>query len=191
MSKFRGLVTSGTGFTFLVVGVTGVIFQFWFKTRPLLAIHAWLGVAMFVVAVVHIFQNWRSFLRHLRDWRVYAVLVPLLGGLAYYSLHTHGEGRRGFAGRGGFQGPEGRREGDRGGWRNGNNGGGNNASALAAKLATAHADGLASAFGKDADTVLASMKKDGLKVDGGAETVQDLARQNRKSPEEVLMYFVR
>ncbi len=100
MSKFRRFVTSGVGLTFLVVGATGVLFQFFFKTRPLVQIHAWLGVAMVAAALIHILQNWRSLLSHLRDWRVYLLLIPTGLAIWYVSQHSHREGHRETAGRG-------------------------------------------------------------------------------------------
>ena len=42
MNKHRKYVTSAVGFTFLVVGITGVIFQFFFKNPVLTHIHGWL-----------------------------------------------------------------------------------------------------------------------------------------------------
>lgn len=77
MSTYRRLVTSSVGFSFVVVGVTGVIFKLFFKNHALEEIHGWLGLAMVAAALFHIVQNWRSLRRHLRDVRVYALLVPI------------------------------------------------------------------------------------------------------------------
>lgn len=185
MSKFRRFVTSGVGLTFLVVGVTGVLFQFFFKTRPLVQIHAWLGVAMVAVALIHILQNWRSMLSHLRDWRVYSLLIPAGLAIWYVSQHSHRERHRESAGRGTRS--EERTEGDR---RNASMEFRRGSQGILTKLADAHAAPLASAFEKDFSTITAAMKSAGLRIGSDQETISEIARQNHKSPEEILAYFV-
>ena len=165
MQKYRKFVTSGVGFTFLVVGVTGVIFQFFFKNRVLEHIHGWLGVALVVVAVMHILQNWRPLRHHLREWRVYLLLVPIIATAAYFTL-AQSEPRR--QGRGNMNPRE-----------------------VMGKLAKASASDVAKVFGKDVDSVYARMKKDGLHADDKYKSVQDLAADNDKSPEGILAYFVK
>jgi hypothetical protein len=78
MSKYRKFITSSVGFCFAVVGVTGIIFKFFFKTHPLEQIHGWLGVAMVTAALFHIIQNWGPLKSYLRDWRVLTLLVPVV-----------------------------------------------------------------------------------------------------------------
>ncbi len=193
MNKFRRFVTSGVGLTFLVVGATGVLFQFFFKTRPLVQIHAWLGVAMVAVALIHIVQNWRSMLGHLRDWRVYSLVIPAGLAIWYVSQHSHKEGRREMAGRG-PRTEEGRGEGN----SRREAGEGGNASQerrrgsrdFIAKLSAAHMDGLASAFDKDIAAVVTAMKGAGLQVADNHLTILEIASQNQKAPEEILAYFV-
>ena len=164
MNRYRKFVTSGVGFTFLVVGVTGVIFQFFFKNHVLEQIHGWLGVALVLAAAVHIAQNWPSMRNHLRNWRVYGLLVPIVLVVAFFSV--------------------GHRD-------NGANGGGINPRVLMQKLSHGRVSDVAKAFGQDVDTVLASMQSDGLRVGGSGETLQDLAHQNQKSPEAILAYFAK
>lgn len=77
MRGFRKFVTSGVGFSFVAVGLTGVFFKFFFKTHSLVEIHAWLGLAMVAAAGIHIFQNWSSLRNHFRDRRVFALLIPV------------------------------------------------------------------------------------------------------------------
>jgi len=193
MSKFRRFVTSGVGLTFLVVGATGVLFQFFFKTRLLVQVHAWLGVAMVAVALIHILQNWRSMLGHLRDWRVYSLIIPAGLAVWYIIQLPHKEGRREMAGRG-PRTEETRREGDS--RREG--GDGRNAAPdrrrggreFAARLSSAHIDGLASAFDKDIAAVASAMKSAGIQIESDRETIAEIARQNQKSPEEILGYFI-
>lgn len=193
MSKFRRFVTSGVGLTFIVVGATGVLFQFFFKTRPLVQIHAWLGVAMVAVALIHILQNWRSMLGHLCDWRVYSLVIPAGLAVWYIIQLPHKDGRREMTGRG-PRTEETRRDGD---FRR-ESGDGRNAAPdrrrggreFAAKLSSAHIDGLASAFDKDIAAVTSAMKSAGLQIENDRETIAELARQNQKSPEEILGYFV-
>lgn len=82
-SKYRKFITTAVGFCFLVVGVTGVIFQFWFKNNILQDIHGWLGVGMVAFALLHITQNWKALTHHMQDKRVFLLLVPVCA-VAFY-----------------------------------------------------------------------------------------------------------
>jgi hypothetical protein len=75
--RYRKVITTSVGFCFVVVGITGVIFKLWFKNHALEEIHGWLGLALISAASLHIFQNWGSLRRHLRDKRIYALLLPV------------------------------------------------------------------------------------------------------------------
>ena len=161
MHKFRQFFTSGVAFTFLVVGTTGVIFQFFFKTKLLEEIHGWLGVAMVAAAAFHIFQNWRPLKKHLQDKRVYLLLIPVLVLVAFFTFAAQEKGQ------------------------------GVSPKAIVRKLAQANAADVARTLGQDVDRVYASMKADGLTVRGASETVQDLARDNGKTPEAILNYFMK
>ena len=162
MNKYRKFVTSGVGFTFVVVGVTGVIFKFFFKNHVLEQIHGWLGIAMVIAAVFHIVQNWASLRNHLRDWRVLTLVVPILLVAIFFSISQ--------------------REQD---------GDGINPRAIVHKLFNGNAGDVAKAFGKNVNSVFALMKNDGLHVESGDESIQELARLNQKSPETVLAYFAK
>ena len=164
MNKYRKFITSSAGFTFLVVGVTGVIFQFFFKNPVLEHIHGWLGVAMVVAAALHIFQNSKSFQSHLQDRRVFLLLIPIVAAMAIAILSTKAKS--------GTRGP------------------GINPREVIGKLFQAPAADLAKTFGKDANAVLEKMKQDGLQVDNAANTVLQIAQQNHKSPESILPYFL-
>lgn len=88
MKSYRRFVTSSVGFSFVVVGVTGVIFKLWFKSHALEEIHGWLGLAMVTAAIFHIVQNWNSLRRHLRDKRIYALLIPVVCVVALFGLQS-------------------------------------------------------------------------------------------------------
>lgn len=160
VNRYRQFFTSGVAFTFMVVGVTGIIFQFFFKTKLLEEIHGWLGVAMVSVAAVHIFQNWRPLKKHLQDKRVYLLLIPVLLLVAYFTLGQQGR-EQGVSPR-----------------------------AVVRKLTQASAADVARTLGKDVNAVYGAMQADGLQVRNRAATVQELARENRKPPEAVLKYFI-
>ena len=168
MNKYRKFITSSVGFTFLVVGVTGVIFQFFFKTPVLEHIHGWLGVAMVVTAILHILQNWKPLQNHLRDGRVFLLLIPIVAVIA---LLTFGIGQKEKGGRG--------------------EGGKVSSRDVMGKLAQAHAADVAKVFGKDITAVLSQMKTDGFQADRPDATVQELAKDNHKSQEGLLVYFVK
>ena len=161
MNRYRKFVTSGVGFTFVVVGVTGVVFKFFFKNHPLEEVHGWIGLAMVAAAVLHIGQNWGSLRSHLRDWRVYLLLVPIVLVFVLVAVGQREEGGRG------------------------------NPRAVIQKLAQGRVNDVARAFGKDANAVMATMRGDGLQVGGGDQTVAELARQNQQPPDGILTYFAR
>ena len=165
MSKYRKFITSSVGFTFLVVGVTGVIFQFFFKNPVLEHIHGWLGVALVVAAGLHILQNSKSLQSHLQDRRVFLLLIPIVAAMAIAILSTKAKS--------GARGP------------------GLNPREVIGKLFQAQANDLARTFGKDSNAVMENMKKDGLQVENMANTVQEIAQVNHKSPENILPYFVK
>lgn len=86
MLRLRRFVTSTVAFSFVVVGITGVVFKLWFKTSTLEEIHGWVGLWLVAAASLHIVQNWRSLTKHLRDPRVYALLVPIVAVIATSTL---------------------------------------------------------------------------------------------------------
>ena len=59
------------------------------------------------------------------------------------------------------------------------------------KLAKASAEDVAKVFGKDIDAVYARMKKDGLQAGDKGKSVQELAADNDKPAEGILIYFVK
>jgi hypothetical protein len=160
MTTYRKLVTVAVGITFVVVGATGVLFQFFFKNHYLMQLHIWLGMAMVVAAVIHTVQNWRSLKTHLADWRVYTLLIPVAAVCLFFAVGQKPQGREG------------------------------NPKAVIETLAQANVDGLAKAFGKDVASVFEKMERDGLVVASG-KTVQELARENHKSPANILNYLIK
>lgn len=168
MNKYRKFVTTGVGFTFVVVGSTGVIFQFFFKSHFLEKLHGWLGVAMVAVAIIHIIQNWVPLRNHFRDRRVFGLLIPIGLLILLFGFGSNGKGGR-------------EREGGRG----------MNPREVFFKLSQAKVNDVAKVFGKDLDSVLASMKNDGLHVQGSGETLQAVAQANQRPPEAILVYFVK
>jgi len=159
-NKFRKFVTTSVGFSFLVVAVTGVIFKFFFKTRPLEDIHGWLGVTMVAAALLHIIQNWKPLQNHLRDWRVFLLLVPICSVMVFFGTQQEAKSKL-------------------------------NPKQVVRKLANASSADLAKVFGKEPDSIIAFMKKDGLQVDSSDETVKSLAEKNNTSPDNILSCFVK
>ena len=116
---------------------------------------------MVSAAAVHIFQNWRPLKKHLQDKRVYALLIPVFLLIAYFTF-TQQAKEQGVSPR-----------------------------AVVRKLAQANAGDVARILGRDADTVYASIKADGLQVRSAGATVQQLALDNQKPAEVILKYFVK
>ena len=163
MNKSRKFVTVGVGFAFGVVAITGVIFQFFFKTKPMENIHGWLGVGMVAFGLTHIVQHWRPLMRHLRDWRVHLLLIPVLAIVGVFSLARQPQkGNPGV-----------------------------NPRQVMQKLTQASLADLAKVFGKDANAVIAAMTSDGLRVEGQGQTIAQLAQINQKQPELILNYIAK
>ena len=135
--------------------------KFFLKNHALGEIHGWIGLAMFGVAILHIFQNWKPMQNHLRDWRVFALLIPILLVIGFFAF---GQNQLGF---------------------------GINPREVINKLSQADANDLAKVFGKDVNSVFASMKSDGLEIVSPNESVNRLAFQNQKPPERILIYFLK
>lgn len=159
---FRKFISTGIGFIFLVVGITGVIFQFFFKNQVLESIHGWLGVAMVVVAVIHVIQNWKPLRNYLKQPVVYALLVPIILWCAYFAL---------------LQKPA--------------RGGGFSPRMLIGKLSDAKPTDLAKVFGKDISTVSAKMNQDHVEVQNSEQSLKQIAQANGKEPQALLGYFLR
>jgi hypothetical protein len=160
MNESRKFITSGLGFTFAIVGTTGVIFKLFFKNKLLESIHGWFGLAVVVIAIIHILQNWGSLFRHLRKPRVYLLLIPIALAVALIST-GHRQEKRTI-----------------------------NSRVVMSKLANANAADLARVFGKSADQVFAKMAKDGLVVSEANPSIEDLAQCNQQPPEAILRYFI-
>jgi hypothetical protein len=161
MKAYRKFITTTVAFIFVVVGATGVTFKLFFRDHALEEIHGWLGLALVTIAIFHIAQNWTHLRGYLRDRRVFAILIPIALVIA---LVTFGGNEAG---------------------------GGVEPRQFIHKLSQGSATDVAKAFGKDVNVVFASMRNDGLQVDNQQETVQQLARENQKSPDRILAYFAR
>lgn len=162
MPSYRKFVTSSVAFTFAVVAFTGLTFKFFFKTHRLEQIHGWLGVALIGAAVFHIAQNWPSLRGYLQDWRALLLALPVLSVILAFALAPKEEENRGP-----------------------------NPRELVRRLSRGSAANVAGALGTDVNSVLASMKNDGLRVEQPDETIGALAEGNGKSPELILSYFLR
>ncbi len=168
MNRYRKYITSTVGFTFLVVGVTGVIFQFFFKNPVLEHIHGWLGVAMVVAASLHMLQNWQPLQKYMRDGRVRLLIIPVVAVIALAAFGP-------FA----FGSQKSRREGNF------------NPREVLGKLAQANATDVAKVFGKDVNAIFGQMQSDGLQTTSPTQSIQELARQNHRSPEGIFPYFLK
>jgi len=162
LTTYRKYFTAAVALTFVVVGGTGILFQFFFKTHTLEDIHGWLGVAMVAAAIVHIIQNWKSLANHFRNWRVAALAIPVILLIVFFSM----EGQEG-------------------------SGGAMSPGKVFQKLSQASARDVAKVFGKDPDSVLADITRDGLQAGTPDETVMQLAQRNHQAPNRILVYFTK
>ena len=160
MKKFRKFITTGVGFTFLVVGTTGVIFKLFFVNYTLEEIHGWLGLLLVTVVTLHVLQNWHSLKNHLKDPRVFGFIVPIALVVSYFYFVAKEPVRSGV-----------------------------NPRQVIQALSRASADNLAKALGKDTNSIFAAMKKDGLTIGDSGESIEELAKQNHKLPDGILEYF--
>ena len=161
MKNNRRFITMGLAFTFAVVAVTGIILRFFFKNHMVEETHVWIGLAMTAVGIVHTAQNWTCVKNYLHDPRVYVLLLPILLVMALFAFSP--------------------KEADNG----------MNPRLVVRKLAQAPAPDVARVFGKDIQSVLTSMKGDGLQVGTPNQTIDELAQLNQKRPEQLLLYFSR
>jgi hypothetical protein len=149
------------GYTFVVVGITGVIFKFILKNHPLEEIHGWLGLTMVVAAIIHIFHNWKSLRVYLREPRVLALMIPIVFAIGFFAL-SPGEPKSELHPR-----------------------------EVIHKLSMASAVDVAKVFGQDVKSVVSHMRSEGLQVSTETETIDALADENHQQPEAILTYFVK
>jgi hypothetical protein len=161
VNRYRKFVTSSVGFSFLVVGTTGVIFKFFFKNHVLENIHGWLGIAMVAAALFHIFQNWPSLRNHFRDPRVFGLLLPIVLLMVFFALRPE-EPKSGL-----------------------------NLREVTHKLSLGKSTDVAQAFGKDLGTITSAMALDGVHIKNPSQTIGSIAQDNHKSPDFVLAYFIK
>jgi DNA-binding transcriptional regulator of glucitol operon len=166
MNKYRKFITSAVGFTFVVVGVTGVIFKLFFKNHPLEQIHGWLGLALVAAAIFHIAQNWAPLRNHFRDRRVFLILIPVIAVIACFALSKNQS-------------------------KNEKGGRGPNPRAIIGRLSHGHLNDVAKALGTNPNSIVAAMKAEGLTVENGEQTVEQLAENNHQSSEGILTYFAK
>ena len=158
MEKFRKYVTTGVGFAFLVVGTTGVIFKLFFKNHTLEEIHGWAGLWLVTFVIFHIVQNGKPLARYLKNPRVYWVAVPLIAIIVSEAFNPENREKRGP-----------------------------NPRQVVHRLADGHLRDVAKVFAQDAGAVAQAMEKDGLKVSSPDATIAEIARDNQKPPEQLLL----
>ncbi len=94
MNKYRIVISVLVGISFAVVGVTGILIKFVFKSHAMNEIHTWVGMVMVVMAVLHLLVNWKPFAGYFRNRRLYLLAIPFVVYLLVQGLQKD-EGRRG------------------------------------------------------------------------------------------------
>lgn len=160
--NFRRWVTSSVGFTFLIVGSTGVFFKLFYTNHTVQDVHGWMGVALVLAALFHIYNNWVSLRGHLADRRIYLLLLPILIAICVivFAPDDEEEGK----------GPKPKQ--------------------IVAQLSHGRTVDVAKALGQDTDSVMAAMKQDGIKVQNSDETLETIANANGKPLGMILRYFM-
>lgn len=158
MNAFRKYITSGTGFSFLVVASTGLFFKFFFKSHALEEIHGWVGILMMILAILHLYQNWKAFLNHLKDLKVWLNLIPIVFIVALFSLGESDNNQIG---------PK----------------------QVMGNLFSSNITVVSEVFKQNPENVLLKMKNGGLNIDSSAQTLSEIAEENQKKPQDLLIYF--
>lgn len=158
MNACRKYITSGTGFAFLVVAGTGLFFKLFFKNHALEEIHGWVGILMLIFASLHLYQNWKSFTNHLKDFKTWLNLAPIAIIIALFSF---GESETNQIG------PK----------------------QVMGNLFSSNITVVSQVFKKDPEAVLLNMKNSGLTIDSSSQTLSKVAEDNKKKPQELLVYF--
>lgn len=159
MNSYRKYITSGVAFSFLVVGSTGLFLKFFFKNHPIENIHTWLGISMVALGTIHVFQNRLSMFNHLKEKKVFYLLIPIVIVILGFSLFEVNE-EKGLNPRIVMQ------------------------NLIQSKLVT-----VAEVLKKDPRSVLIKMQQEGLDVTGPDQTLEEIAKINRKVPREMLKFF--
>lgn len=148
---------------FLTVSITGIIFEFFFKTHSLEEVHVFAGLLMVAVGVWHLINNWAPFRNYLKSIRTVFVIA-----LIFISAVL-------VIGRG-----EGEKERQRG----------INPRMVMNKVSQARLQTAAELFNKVPEQVVGQMKANNLQVDSADLSLIEIARVNHISANELMHYFV-
>lgn len=83
-SVFREVISPLVAVSFLAVATTGIMMMLHVRFGSIKAVHEWMGVAMAVAALLHLFINWRVFMALYRH--LLAVVATLAGLLLLGAL---------------------------------------------------------------------------------------------------------
>jgi cadmium resistance protein CadD (predicted permease) len=159
MNNLRKYFTTATAFSFLLVGGTGVYFKLFSKNHTLEEIHTWAGIMMVLVALVHVYQNFKSMINHLKQSMVYLTLIPLFIIIGIFTFSDSKEER------------------------------GINPKMAMERLVQSKVTTVSEVFKKQPQDVLLAMKNDGIESTSADQTLEEIAQINHIAPPKVLSYF--
>jgi hypothetical protein len=147
--------------TFLLISITGILMFFEVRIGLIKVAHEWLSLLMVAAVGLHVTLHWRLFSRYFTQKPALAV-IGLFGVILVASLLIQGGDER--------RGPPGGR-----------------ASMQAVQLLTsAPLDKVAGITGNTLEGLQTRLQTQGLKLDETATSLADIARQNQRTPAEVL-----
>lgn len=155
----RKYFTSLVAFSFLVVGGTGLYFKLFSKNHTLEEIHTWIGIIMVVAAIVHLIQNMKSMLIHLKQLKVYLLLIPIFIIILVFSLEGAKEPK------------------------------GLDPKAISRKVLEAKIIQIAPLFNKSPEEIVYKIKNDGLSVSNSEQSLSEIARNNHQPPPKMFKYL--
>lgn len=92
----RGFVTPYITWTFVVIGITGILMFFHILDGYTEVVHEFLGLFFVIFAVFHVIINWKSLKRHFKQ-RMFTtsfIVTLLLSALFLYAGKGHGNHKR-------------------------------------------------------------------------------------------------
>lgn len=90
--SLRRIATPLVSISFIVVAVTGLLFEFVPGTKWLMPAHKWIGYLMIVGVAVHLVPNWRPFVRVFFSRYTIGIGIMVALGAGALTLYTkHGE----------------------------------------------------------------------------------------------------
>lgn len=163
MNFTKKWVTLPLALSFLIVAVTGILLEFAFKSRELIAIHVWIGFVMVALSLCHLFKNQSAFCTYFKDKKIALGFLMLFSFIlmAFYYPSQNSEQKVRI-----------------------------HPKTMTRVLTNAKIEALSSMINSSSEEMISSLESKGLRVNSKDETVKEIASSNQVEVEVVLGHLL-